>query len=314
MAKYFKYRDGILRDYGDHIKDFENIDYLSIEYNELISFDYYKYPNLTNLNLSTNMLTSFDPPEGTLLKLQRLNLRNNNLTSFNPKNLHNLTHLDISQNDLKTITFDSTNFPKLKSLSIFHINLESLESLDYENLEYLSINNNNLTTLNLDNFKLPNLLNLDARDNKLNSFILSKHKCNFPKLESLYLCHNKLTSIDNLIFPKLKTLYLNSNKLTLFEYDKEKLPSLTEMHIYDNNFKNIRLIRRRRIYLLCESIVKKNENEVGRNENEVERNKNKIKKNENLVKCVKCLRKVNKNNKINVYKKGLQIFTYNTCC
>ncbi|RZK12036.1 MAG: T9SS type A sorting domain-containing protein [Flavobacterium sp.] len=159
-----------------------------------LTFNYNSLPNLTSINCSNNQLTYFS----LNASLQHLNISNNLLTSFNLYH-SNITSLDISNNQLTTLSLynchnlNSINYlgnPNLTSLSIINTSITSLSVHDLGSLEYLdcgfdgSSDGNKLTSLAL--YNLPSLQNFSAYNNEITTLDLS----NLPSLQTFDVSEN----------------------------------------------------------------------------------------------------------------------------
>lgn len=112
------------------------------------------FPNLKNLDLSSNQLKTFSGKG--LTKLEVLLLSNNNLSTFFGEELPNLKLLYLGNNEL--ILFFGKEFPSLEWLCLSNNNLTFFFSCGLKNLETLYLSNNKLT--NFSGEDLPNLKRL----------------------------------------------------------------------------------------------------------------------------------------------------------
>ncbi|XP_041708391.2 toll-like receptor 13 [Coregonus clupeaformis] len=141
--------------------------------------------------------------------------------------LPNLRMLQIDNNHLETI--DNQAFQNMSQLKSLNLSLNKISHLsssvfqDLKNLVNLSLNNNSLIWLPPGIFS--SLSNLDAlmlRQNYLNNFsAVAESVTHLPKLTKLDLCNNYLTSLQHSnhtdLPESLTTLYLCKNKLVTLE-------------------------------------------------------------------------------------------------
>jgi len=98
-------------------KEPETIKTIDLSNNKLIGIGAEQiemFPNLEQLNLSNNQLTSF--PALKLPKLEKLNIKKNNIDMLSDLDLPELTKLKAGQNPIHTLS--NLNLPKLKKLKM----------------------------------------------------------------------------------------------------------------------------------------------------------------------------------------------------
>ena len=131
--------------------------------------------DITNLSLESNQLTSFD---GTGLSgLTVLILGDNQLTSFDGTGLSSLTHLYLNSNQLTS--FDGTGLSSLTILSIFNNQLSGFTETELSGLTELYLSSNQLTSF--DGTGLSGLTTLNLQNNPLTPQV------NDSILDTLYL-------------------------------------------------------------------------------------------------------------------------------
>ena len=225
-----------------------------------------KLTSIKELKLCSNMRVPFSlPPEiGNLQNLVNLKLSGNSLTSI-PEELGNLSGvkiIDLSHNCLKTLP---DTFSKLEQLVELRLDDNKLEKLPTFNstLACLSLScNNSFTSFNttleqigeLIHLKqlemrsceitqwpeiigtLTNLYHLDIGCNRISS-IPERALLSFPTIEKLYLDHNQLTEIPNIIgqLKDLKVLILEGNDFQELPLSFKNLKNLSEFTIDEEN-------------------------------------------------------------------------------
>lgn len=111
----------------------------------------FSLPQLEELNLSNNSLTTISTAISALRNLTSLNLSNNKLLTFPDAitQLHNLRTLDLRGNQLKTISNSISQLQNLQSLNLSNNELTAIPEAVFElkNLEELILEGNYLTDL-----------------------------------------------------------------------------------------------------------------------------------------------------------------------
>jgi Leucine-rich repeat (LRR) protein len=159
--------------------------------------------DVTYLSLNDNQITSFD---GTgLTSLTFLSLNDNQLTSFDGTGLSSLTELLLDGNLLTTL-IGSTGLSNLTNLRLYRNQLTSFNSSGLSSLITLDVSENQLTSFN--GTGLTNLINLYLYTNQISSF----NSTDLDNLEIVHLHSNQLTSLDVSNMDKLNSLYLYSGK------------------------------------------------------------------------------------------------------
>lgn len=183
------------------------------------------FTSLTNLNCSSNLLTSIDLSSNTALT--DLYCNNNQLTDLNISNNPSLSIVHCHVNAIATLNLSnnpnlvelSCDFNPLGGLDIsqqtllarLYCNTCGLSALDLSNnpaLTELGCSANSISTLNLNNNT--NLEILACQANQISSLNLS----NNPNLTSVYCFSNQLTGIDLSDNGDLMILMCHGNQLT----------------------------------------------------------------------------------------------------
>ncbi|KAJ3115014.1 Leucine-rich repeat-containing protein 40 [Physocladia obscura] len=149
-----------------------------------------------------------------------------------------LTKLIIADNNLETIDERVTEFGALTLIDMHNNKLSALPDLSsLQQLTVLNLSSNALTNLPDSLFSIP-LAELRMTNNYLSSLPASIASL-APSLVVLDISDNQLQSVPPslLTFPRLTTLSLKSNKLSTFTFDS--LPSLTHLDISHNNIASL---------------------------------------------------------------------------
>ncbi|KAJ8912934.1 hypothetical protein NQ315_017265 [Exocentrus adspersus] len=156
------------------------------------------FQDLTVLNLQDNNLMTLPPELGNLTKLTKLSINHNKINSL-PKELYKLTelkHLSISNNCLENISKEVVDLVMLDKLDISNNMIPELPSgIGFlVRLVELNVANNRLTEVPPDIVNLRNLLKLDISQNSI------KHLPDMGelrKLQLLYAQHNDIEEIPS---------------------------------------------------------------------------------------------------------------------
>lgn len=116
---------------ADYLKsEAHNTIALDLSQNKLeVCFDFRRYPNLRELNLSTNFLSTFPSSAHLCRQLIRLNLAHNRLKIIprEIRELINLIFLDVSNNSIEAIPKEVYCLKKLMSLDVsYNASLKSM--------------------------------------------------------------------------------------------------------------------------------------------------------------------------------------------
>ncbi|XP_055849821.1 leucine-rich repeat-containing protein 40 [Episyrphus balteatus] len=197
---------------------------------------------LTNLDLSSNTLTSISPNIQNLHALTVLSLYDNALTSI-PKEigqLEKLTRVNLSRNKLKELPAEFFRIRDLKHLTLAYNCFEELnpDVSDLHMLEVLDVSNNNLKSLPGGIGFLVRLTQLLCSYNHLKE--LPDDLVNMRSLQKLDLMHNDLESLPMDIgsLRKLQCLYAQHNDIRLLP-DFDGCVELQELHIANNFIKEV---------------------------------------------------------------------------
>ena len=120
--------------------------YLTLNFMSQLNFDNLDlslYPELINLRLNGNELTSIDVSNN--IKLQSLSLWDNQLTNINLSANTELRQISLEENQLTNIDLSSN--PGLTSVGLFNNQLSTLDISNNFNLAYLNIGNNQINAV-----------------------------------------------------------------------------------------------------------------------------------------------------------------------
>lgn len=204
----------------------------------------YRFPNMRELNLSTNELKSVSIDVGRLPKLRQIWLNSNQLTdsSLHLTKNKTLQILNIQGNHFSDIPQAVKNCRHLKSLWMGYNNLTALNQKSFKKmrrLQDINLYSCGLKTLPKGIVKLRRLEILDVYYNELSTLPSSVSR--MRKLQQLALSHNQLTRLpDNLgKLQRLQALYLHHNRLDKLPGSIGKLKSLHILDIGYNQFSTL---------------------------------------------------------------------------
>ncbi|XP_037947426.1 leucine-rich repeat-containing protein 40-like [Teleopsis dalmanni] len=197
---------------------------------------------LTNLDLSSNSLTTVSPQIIKLEDLTILSLHNNNLTSLPNEigELIKLTRINLSRNKLNDLPDKLCSLPNLRILNLSHNSFEELPPAisDIHMLEQLDVSNNNLKSLPCGIGFLTKLIELKLSYNHLKE--LPSDITQMWCLQKLDLTHNDLLFLpeDIGLMRKLEFIYLQHNDMRSLP-DFESCEELQELYAANNYLKKI---------------------------------------------------------------------------
>ncbi|RYQ48767.1 Ig-like domain-containing protein, partial [Bifidobacterium pseudolongum] len=160
-------------------------------------------PNLTNLNLESEDLTTVDLSHNPRLQTLRIA---GSLQKIDLSNQNGLIDLDLDGNEITEI--DLTHNMQLSSLRMEENQLTCIDLSHNNDLEHIHLSNNQLSKL--DTYNLRKLESLDVENNKIDALDLSNNK----QLSYLYIYNNQISTIDLSQNTKLVRLTPAGNPLT----------------------------------------------------------------------------------------------------
>jgi Leucine-rich repeat (LRR) protein len=217
------------------IQELSSVEYLDLGSNNLQSCSLSAtLPNLQEIWLYDNVLTSCHLDNMVVPGLISLDLSSNRLTEFPNLNLSSLQSLYLADNRLRKcdilIPLSLLNYLDLwkNEINSCHLTAEVLP-----NLVYLFLDSNQMSEFPSLNLSL--LSSLEVSQNRL-----SKCDISIPlsALNYLGLSNNNFNScyLDGEMVPKLGSLYLDGNQISMFP--NFNLSSLYELFLTDNNIQN----------------------------------------------------------------------------
>ncbi|CAF0824178.1 unnamed protein product [Brachionus calyciflorus] len=243
-----------------YVKPFTFIDHLNLSNldlskNVITRLDentFYNLSNLISLYMGTNKIQTINYKAFVpLINLETLYLNFNLFDYLNPnvfKGLKNLVTLYLNANSLKKIELGL--FKDLKSLSFLNLNRNFLDKITLEfssliSLKSLYLKFNQISVIEECSFRnMSKLIGLYLDNNKLKSINMSTFE-GLDSLTELYMSNNLINSIDSGTFANLnKIVYLDisKNNLSYFENNLfSNLTSLLELRLSFNQLKTIDL-------------------------------------------------------------------------
>lgn len=201
--------------------------------------------NIKSLDFSLNKINKLPPNIGSCSSLVELLLQNNLIKEipFNLSGLQSLEVLNLSSNQLDLCP-NFNKLRKLKKLDLSQNSIKSIEKSSFDgliNLDQLILGKNQIKYLDESSFSsLQNLTILDLRENKLNNFNVA---LNTPKLDSLILAFNSITSLSFLSkseeLLKLNVFDIKNNKIETLDPSILTLKNLQTLDISNNDLTDI---------------------------------------------------------------------------
>ncbi|XP_020297949.1 protein artichoke-like [Pseudomyrmex gracilis] len=212
------------------------------------------FPNLKFLDLSRNRIqtTKFVnllPRNG----LSFLDLHENSLQSLHLyKKGEDVCTLILDNNEIKYLTWQSGNqwsldLFSMKSLRILSISMNSITDIqsdafqDTNKLEFLNLSGNAIETLH--KYTFANLKYLQTVDLSFNLIKNIPHFANELNISTLFLHHNKITTIRPNVFIqflKLKKLFLEGNDIEWIDTNAfSQLPMLEKLNLSNNKLSSL---------------------------------------------------------------------------
>lgn len=195
---------------------------LRLDYNRLTTLGGALTPDLGELYLSHNALTTLSSVLSSLPKLRILCLdcnRIREIRSDDLRDLVNLGQMNLSSNLLTSLATDAFDFnSELGTLVLEDNQLHAIPKLPkFDEIKILKLGRNNITEINADAFQHATTMTLLGLDNNAIE-VLTKHSLgNLRELDTLDLSHNRILKIHRSFlrnFYRLKHWNLDHNLLT----------------------------------------------------------------------------------------------------
>lgn len=156
------------------------------------------FTNLTNLDLSSNMIANIeDNAFSDLEKLQTIWITSNLISEINAntfKGLKSLTEFSLTNNAIKNIPANAfSDMSKITSIGFMNNGVETIEDGAFNGLDsarYIFATNNNITELPNNLSSLPNLMYLKFGYNKIEE--IGSKLSNLPKIYEIDLEYNRI--------------------------------------------------------------------------------------------------------------------------
>lgn len=227
------------------------------------------FASMIGLNLSHNLLETFQLDLNACESMELLNLANNRIKTLGCNSFFNSMSngvsvnvsmnqlrevdlncdincgtwiLDISDNSVENLNLSSSLVKSIESLIASKNNIKGLSiGIDLNELKELKLANNNLTSISLINCSSLNTLDLSfngIQRLRVDSF------GRMPELQHLHLDNNNLSKIDYGTFThttNLQTLNISHNNLSKFNFELffPDFRSLTGIYLNDNKLKEL---------------------------------------------------------------------------
>ncbi|CAF0948237.1 unnamed protein product [Brachionus calyciflorus] len=214
---------------------------LTISYNNFshFSYDFTNFSSLSSLDLSNNLIETFDIKSN---RLSNLNLFFNKITILEKEMFFycpNLRYLGLAFNKIPKILNDS--FQSTKFLSSIHLDYNKINYIepnsfcDLKFINSLYLSGNNLSDISL--YCLENVRYLFLGSVQFKGEIDQKRLGNPINIIQLYLSNNKISKINFENMTNLKYLYLDSNELVNFTLKTiQAFPNLGDLRLEKNQF------------------------------------------------------------------------------
>ncbi|XP_014280647.1 podocan isoform X4 [Halyomorpha halys] len=189
-----------------NLSQFHNIKFVNLSHNSINKF-IDVISNLTQLDLSYNLIEDLSENVSKLNKLSHLYVRNNQISSITNFSSTSLKFLDASENKIEKLTIG--NSPSLRQLTLSNNLIKTIQPKLYNvipNLEILNLSSNFLTKLEDHSFNLTNLLQLDLNNNEISSL---SQKCfsGLSRLQVLNISLNRIQTVSPSTFQYLNGLF-----------------------------------------------------------------------------------------------------------
>ncbi|CAF0965618.1 unnamed protein product, partial [Brachionus calyciflorus] len=226
----------------DKLKSWTRLQSLTITNNNFshFSYDFTNFTSLSSLDLSNNLIETFDIKGD---RLNNLNLYDNKISKLEKEMfvyVPNLGSLGIGFNKISKIlndSFQSTKF--LSSIGLDNNKIDYIEPNCFCELNYftneLRLSGNNLSNVSL--YCLENVGSLILDSVQFKGEIDQKRLGNPKNAYTLYLSNNKISKIKFEDMKNLQILNLDSNEIfNLTSQTIQAFPNLNWLYLQNNNF------------------------------------------------------------------------------
>jgi Leucine-rich repeat (LRR) protein len=211
------------------IEDFEALEILHCNDNNLLSINVGQNSNLLELFVNLNNLTELDIANNG--SLRKLSCNFNNLLSLNITQNPDLKYLACTENNLSSL--DVTQNVLLEELYIINNQITTIDFSHNGELNSLLISQNELSELDVSHN--PKLEILDCDFNSLSSLNISQNL----NLERMFCAGNEINVLD--VSQNNNLQYLDFNSNNLFEMDVSNNPNLISLRCGSNQISNLDL-------------------------------------------------------------------------
>lgn len=212
---------------------------------KLPGFMFSSMPNISEVNLSGNRISSIDPYtfRGPTNMLTKINLSHNQIDTITRllfTDLINLEELNLGFNFIEYFHIDLTNLKELTLLQLDNNQITQLDCTIFDlttNKIDINVNLNHIREIDLNCDSRLESLRLNIDDNQLTNLTFTKSNL----LNSLTEMHASRNLIESITFPQtfrqLTQLHLNINNLKEFvEFEETMFPKLKYLDITGNQF------------------------------------------------------------------------------
>ena len=192
---------------------------------------------LTQLDLSRNLLSELHPGIGRLTNLEVLDLRWNKLETLPPQigRLTKLQRLLLASNTIVHLPTATSRLTNLKVLDVYHNHVAKITAVaPLKSLTHLDVSRNDLVLPSKAVCQLTSLTSLSLHSNGLRK--MSKSLGALSSLTSLVLYGNKLTHLPDSLgdLTALRLLNVRENRLVALPSTLGSCASLTELNVRGN--------------------------------------------------------------------------------
>ncbi|SFW26397.1 Por secretion system C-terminal sorting domain-containing protein [Prevotellaceae bacterium HUN156] len=194
---------------GQTIKIYGQLSEFTCDNQQLTEVKLEEQSELKNLSLNKNQLTYYTTDLGDAYGLTKLYLAENKIEMINLRNFSNLLYLDLYGNkELTTVAFADNN-PDLKGITLYDTDLVHFyDSYNFPSLTTLDLHNTSLWDVTFNPEHYPKLSTINLENNALTTLDVS----GLTTLESLSIGMNQLTELNVAANTELTNLSVKGNK------------------------------------------------------------------------------------------------------